>query len=40
MILLLLLLAIALVAIAATVVVAVRDGYRRTPSAGARTLEP
>jgi hypothetical protein len=39
MVLLLILLSIALVAIAGTVIVAVRDGYRRVPSRGARTLE-
>jgi len=40
MVLLIILTALAAAAIAATFVVARRDGYRRNPLVGARTLEP
>jgi hypothetical protein len=40
MVLLILITALAATAIAATLVVSLRDGYRRSPLVGARTLEP
>jgi hypothetical protein len=40
MVLLILITALVVVAIAATLVVSFRDGYRRSPLVGARTLEP
>jgi hypothetical protein len=39
MVLLILIAALSLVAIAAAVAVTLRDGYRRSPLAGTRTLE-
>jgi hypothetical protein len=40
MVLLILLTALAVAAVVATLVVSQRDGYRRTPLVGTRTLEP